>query len=604
MPDVVVEIAFDAGYSTPAASRTWTDVSQYLELAAGGIKINLGRSDEFGTADANDLTVTFDNSSGRFTPEKASGAYYPNVKIGRPIRVTATRVGGAASTRFLGYINDWAMSSAGANPTTTVTASSQIARLGIDSQFASSLDFGSYANLLSLYKLGDEAEPFPDTMGRLSGLTSSGGTVTPQAGLGPVGAGTAARFGPGATAITPFLVHRALPATAVLEYFFVASDVANGDSFIGLTYTSGVTPYLGVRVTRSGTDLSLQATHGGAASATSTIPLDSNLHHVAAYHDGSNLHLYVDGVLAATDSTSVPALGFTYYLMQFDASLLTTGTVDVAYLALSADPDGIADRAFGALRIGGGETASERLTAFADYAGVESTDFDTTTEELTGYSLYGRTMLEAMRAAEATDGGVLFDSAAGALTYNDRESRYTSTSAFTLDAASQQVEASTSSKLDRSALVNEATVTQTDADGVLARVLDQDSIDAYGIARSSIEIQGAYDACLQAAAWWIFIHGEPETRIPSLDVDLLPLTGANQDLLLAATVGTRFTVSGLPTEYASSSLEFFVEGYSESIEPEAYTFSLNVSARDAAKWDVWTVEDAVLGQYDAYPIAW
>lgn len=89
MPDVAVEIAFNAGYTTPAASRTWTDVSAYVELA-DRIDITVGRQDERSTADANTLTLTLDNSDGRFTAARAASPYYPNVKIGRPIRVKVT----------------------------------------------------------------------------------------------------------------------------------------------------------------------------------------------------------------------------------------------------------------------------------------------------------------------------------------------------------------------------------------------------------------------------------------------------------------------------------------------------------------------------------
>jgi hypothetical protein len=35
MVDVKVEIAFNAGFLTPAASRVWTDVSTYVELDQG-----------------------------------------------------------------------------------------------------------------------------------------------------------------------------------------------------------------------------------------------------------------------------------------------------------------------------------------------------------------------------------------------------------------------------------------------------------------------------------------------------------------------------------------------------------------------------------------
>jgi hypothetical protein len=87
-PSVHVAIAFDSTYSTAAASRTWTDVTDYV-LASNGIGIGYGRQDEFSQAGPNTCSLTLDNSDGRFTPDLASGAYYPNVKIGRPLRVTA-----------------------------------------------------------------------------------------------------------------------------------------------------------------------------------------------------------------------------------------------------------------------------------------------------------------------------------------------------------------------------------------------------------------------------------------------------------------------------------------------------------------------------------
>lgn len=90
MPDVVVEIAFNAGYNTPAASRTWTDVSAYVELS-DRIGIDFGRQDERSTAGANTLTLTLDNTDGRFTAQRAASPYYPNVKIGRPRPTRARR---------------------------------------------------------------------------------------------------------------------------------------------------------------------------------------------------------------------------------------------------------------------------------------------------------------------------------------------------------------------------------------------------------------------------------------------------------------------------------------------------------------------------------
>ena len=106
MPDVKVEIAFNAGWATPAASRTWTDVSAYVDLEKL-ITITWGRSDERSTADPNQCTLTLDNRDGRFTAGNAGGAYYPNVKVNRPIRVKADPVDGSETVRFLRYVNGW-----------------------------------------------------------------------------------------------------------------------------------------------------------------------------------------------------------------------------------------------------------------------------------------------------------------------------------------------------------------------------------------------------------------------------------------------------------------------------------------------------------------
>ena len=87
LPSLKVEVAFNAGYTTAAASRTWTDVSTYVE-GAQPVSDGRGRSDEVSAIQPARLSLTLNNRDGRFTPRLASGAYYPNVKKGRPVRVT------------------------------------------------------------------------------------------------------------------------------------------------------------------------------------------------------------------------------------------------------------------------------------------------------------------------------------------------------------------------------------------------------------------------------------------------------------------------------------------------------------------------------------
>lgn len=89
MPEISVELALTSGYTTPESSRVWTDISQYVE-GDQGIQIVRGRQNERGsTATPNSLHLTLDNTTGRFTMDAPAGAYYPNIKKGRPIRVRA-----------------------------------------------------------------------------------------------------------------------------------------------------------------------------------------------------------------------------------------------------------------------------------------------------------------------------------------------------------------------------------------------------------------------------------------------------------------------------------------------------------------------------------
>ena len=55
MPSTTVEVAFNAGLATDPASRTWTDITDYVELDQG-VTITGGRSDERSSADANGCT--------------------------------------------------------------------------------------------------------------------------------------------------------------------------------------------------------------------------------------------------------------------------------------------------------------------------------------------------------------------------------------------------------------------------------------------------------------------------------------------------------------------------------------------------------------------
>lgn len=64
IPKVTVEVAFDGGPFS--SSYSWTDISDYVE----GFKVKRGRNSELDRIETGTLSLTLDNSDGRFTPGK------------------------------------------------------------------------------------------------------------------------------------------------------------------------------------------------------------------------------------------------------------------------------------------------------------------------------------------------------------------------------------------------------------------------------------------------------------------------------------------------------------------------------------------------------
>ena len=81
------EIGFSASPASDISTVSWTDVTSYMRLQ-DGISLSRGRQDETQQVGAGTATFSFNNRDGRFTPGDTSGAYYPNVKLRRPIRLS------------------------------------------------------------------------------------------------------------------------------------------------------------------------------------------------------------------------------------------------------------------------------------------------------------------------------------------------------------------------------------------------------------------------------------------------------------------------------------------------------------------------------------
>lgn len=602
MPDVVVQIAFDGGFRVPMADWTWTDVSAYVELAEG-ITINGGRGDERSTADANSLTLTLDNSDGRFTAGKTSGAYYPDVVLYKPIRVLADPVDGAQSTRFTGYITSWPVEweDADAYAKATITASSRLARLGLNAAWRSLVEETFLADSpVAYYPLGE-----PEGSTRASDASGLGADP-----LVMVGSGTGVVFGqatgPGTDDLT----------AATFAGGMYLSSAVSVDASGGLTlecYTSrsdtssfGVFARLSSAADDTELDLFFTSTGTIAASAQFTSSVESassyrdgQIHHVVAtVSAGGTLTLYVNGVSQGTDAGGAPV----------DVTRLEVGggggSVHIGVVAHAAAYDGVlsSTRITAHSTAGSdgfaGELTSDRFERYAAMASIDSAEVNAEAGSTTMVHVdtTGQNVVDLLRTTETTEGGVLYDERDGTLTLHNRAHRYAATAAVTLDMAKQEVEADYRPILDASALANDVTVTNV-AGTVSGHLTSPASIEANGVATSSFTTASDDDdEPLSQAGWALGKYATPRTRVPTLTVNALAQVGKTVDCadVMAVTLGDKVTVTNHPTQAAATTTSYFVEGWTEVYGPESLTITWNVSPASPDA-DVWILGDATYG---------
>src|ERR1700756_2595512 len=90
---------------------TWTDITKYV-MVRDPITISpFGRTDESSSMQAGQMTLTLKNTDGRFTPNNASGAYYPYIQLNTRLRLSVNDQSTTGVTyvgyRFWGEVSEW-----------------------------------------------------------------------------------------------------------------------------------------------------------------------------------------------------------------------------------------------------------------------------------------------------------------------------------------------------------------------------------------------------------------------------------------------------------------------------------------------------------------
>jgi hypothetical protein len=607
MPDVKVEIGFGSGYSTPLASVTWTDVSAYVE-ASENISITFGRSDARTSADANSMTVTLDNRDGRFTALRDASPYYPNVKLGTPIRVSTTPVGGTASKRAVCFIDSWPVAWDGtdAYAKAAITATSRLARLGLNDTFSSTYQQTVLLDDPSVYypltadaaDIGGSSLPTllegpMDFITPIAAPSFDGVSACPNA-SGSNDPDPAASFSEGGHFLSAGGGAYGSPLTYELWYVPAAdmSPTTNEDAILfSLADESGARrvefrcelPY-GMRFQVDGTTENLSG---------AMVAGQGHYFALSIPPGGGVATICIDNFVTTSPSAFPDPSDYTYLSVGAGYS----GTV--SHLAMY-DHALTGAQMLNHYTVGTAAYAGESITArFNRYAtkwgGIPATEITTDAGSATvaAVNTDGQGTIDLIRALEATCGGVLYDRQDGVLTLLNRRHRYNPT-VIELDMGSQQVGADFVPVLDRQSLVNDVTVTSVR--GGFVHRIDSTSRGYYGPATLAIDTQTQVSTELGSRADWLLTaYSEPRTRAPSLSLNLLDFDIApSQDDILTVTMGTLLEVANQPGQAANTIGRYFVEGYTETIGSASYTFTFNVSP--AEPWtNVLILNDPVRG---------
>jgi hypothetical protein len=564
-PTLKVEIAFDAGVT---GTPTWTDVT-----AQGKVRVNPGvgadhwRGDEDSQVQRSSCDMTLRNDDGRYTPGNASSPLYPNIKKGRRIRVTSI-LNGEEFPRFTGYVDDWKAewpATVGHISDCRISASSRMAYLGRGAELRSTLEEEILGDAPFAYY------PLSEASGATTAADVSGNSRSP---LVQVGTGSAVVFGGGSGAT--FAAGKYLTVTAGTHLDFWFNTTTAG--LQALLLSDGG---LGLVVTAAN-KLGFQNGVIGVTALSSASINDGLDHHVSwnnttgeTFLDGASLGLapatfgagrYVGGDPSGLSSTLTGSIAD----VAFYGSPLTLTQVQAHYSAGT-----------GFL----GDTAAERITRYAAYAGLTAADLaldDGRVADLAHIDITGMTALAAIRAVEETEGGVLFDALDGTLTFHDRARRYEAGAfgtllfgggffgggpdgtEFTLSYTAGHIASPIVPVLDDQQQVND--MTNTNADGIPGRQYDQASIDDHGLYRAGLTLHTTDpDEPLMRASWTVNRYADPPGRISEVEVNLHNLSDDLAAVVLQAQVGTIFTLADLPDNAPSTTMHLFVEGRSDHI---------------------------------------
>ena len=647
---VIVEVAFGAG-ALDTGTLTWTDISSHVKLTRG-IECSRGVDTETGGPMPGRLTFAVNNDAGDFTPGK-TGAF-GLIRNRLPVRVRTvvgsgtgiplaydspfafdfdtgyddTEVGSVVV--WTGLVETWKIGwTAGVRSQVDVTCVDRWAalrRLKFDGHFIERVVTGQAPT--HFWPLTAEYVTAPDRIEATVGsqtFTSRYDPVNsyqllpptsdnPQSWLTSPADNTTLTPDSSPGAFYPATYHSdggvsLLPSGAASVAFTVSAWVKNGYVVLNSVAAASVGAQESVAFRNNGTEATVlvaRTTLPGAELYKTTTVTADRWHHMAITMtvNGSgacSINFFVDGASIGTDTTSWTTGGWTVATTLFGVRSLRSAT-GMAYAAVwhraLTPAEILAQYQAGVSQGVVGDTAAvraARLTGIATQP-VPVTTTGTFTATMSKQDLADKSLADALAECATAEAGQLFIGTDGWPTLTSRAWRTAAALAFTLPAHALSTD--TSWTLDDQQLVNSATVDRMVGDQTAATVTarNDDSVETYGEQTTSVSLYVDSDAqLLERANAEANMFATATPRSSDLTVDLITKAATiSPATLLAADVGSRIAVSGMPTE-APTQTQFYVAAIADKISHTGWERTFTVSPR----LDWWTLQDATSGQLDS-----
>ena len=653
---VIVEVAFGAG-ALDTGTLTWTDISSHVKLTRG-IECSRGVDTETGGPMPGRLTFAVNNDAGDFTPGKtgAFGLIRNRLPVrvrtvvgsgtGIPLAYDSpfafdfdtgyddTEVGSVVV--WTGLVETWKIGwTAGVRSQVDVTCVDRWAalrRLKFDGHFIERVVTGQTPT--HFWPLTAEYVTAPDRIGSALGsqydLTSRWSPpgcflIEPPSGNNPQSWLNQAGDFVATTKANPASIVSDTKYPALFISPGAASFLPTGAASVAFTFSGWVKKARLVIATGAMVLSNYSATLGvdnagfcyahvnrtgtaGTDIVKSTTVNADQWHHVALTLsvDGSGavtFVAYVDGVSIGSDTTTWTSGGWTLDCEMFGVQAVQNAQpVGMAYAAVwhraLTPAEILAQYQAGVSQGVVGDTAAvraARLTGIATQP-VPVATTGTFTSTMSKQDLVDKSFGDALAECATAEAGQLFIGTDGWPNLTSRAWRTAAALAFTIPAHALSTD--TSWTLDDQQLVNSATVDRMVGDQTAATVTarNDDSVETYGEQTTSVSLYVDSDAqLLERANAEANMFATATPRSSDLTVDLITKAATiSPATLLAADVGSRIAVSGMPTE-APTQTQFYVAAIADKITHTGWERTFTVSPR----LDWWTLQDATSGQLDS-----